>query len=156
MPDRIPKYSIDTSALIEMRRRYPIDVFPRVWELVENLISGGIIIATDEVKEEIEKQEDGLTEWTKNQNGLFVPIDESIQIEVTNILSGHSNLVDTKRNKSGADPFVIALAKLNNCSVVSEEQPSRSPQASKIPDVCHFHDVECIKLLEMLRREGLS
>ena len=64
-------------------------------------------------------------------------------------------MLDLKKSKSGADPFLIAVAMLHKCSIVTEEKPSGGPHKSKIPDVCKAYSIECIPLLEMLRRECL-
>lgn len=53
-------------------------------------------------------------EWAKNHKAaLFVPIDEEQQQHVATILARYERLVDTRKNRSAADPFVIALAMAN-------------------------------------------
>lgn len=50
------------------------------------------------------------------------------------LLAAHPNLADTTKGRSGADPFVIVLAKTTNpqMCVVTEEYPGKE----RIPDVC--------------------
>ena len=50
---------------------------------------------------------------------------------------------------------LCAHAILRKCVVVTEEKPSGGPDKSKIPDVCRAYSVECIRVLDMFRREGL-
>lgn len=61
-------------------------------------------------------------EWAKNHKAaLFVPIDEEQQQHVATILARYERLVDTRKNRSAADPFVIALAMAKGCTVVTAE-----------------------------------
>ena len=149
------KYAVDTCSFTHLGRSYPSDIFPGVWEKVEELISDQLICSVDEVYFEIMAQDDNLSDWAKRRHHIFLPIDEHIQRHVKGILQTHSNLLDLKKNKSGADPFLLGVAMVHGCVVVTEEKPSGGPERSKIPDVCKHYGIECIRSLEMLRREGL-
>ena len=83
-----------------------------------------------------------------------MPIDNDIQPVVAQILVDFEKLVDTRNNRSAADPFVIALARLHRCSVVTGERASGSAQRPHIPDVCSALSVPCVSLLQMIRAEG--
>ena len=121
-----PKYVIDTCSLTQMRRVYPRSVFPGVWQKITELADSGIIVSCEDVFEELKMQEfDELLLWALEREHIFIPLDEETQIQATLILSTYSNLIDIKKKKSSADPFVIALAITKNCTVVTEEQPSR-------------------------------
>lgn len=149
------KYAIDTCSFTALSRIYPTDVFPAVWEKIDQLIQDGTICSSEEVYLEIDAQDDSLSEWVRMRRHIFLAIDTQIQHKVKQILSSHPTLLDLKKNKSGADPFLIAVAMTHKCSVVTEEKPSGGPHKSKIPDVCKDYNIECIPVLEMMRREGL-
>jgi len=85
---------------------------------------------------------------------MFVPIDERQQEQVAAILASHERLVDTRKNRSGADPFVIALAALEGCAVVTGEGPTGKPEKPNISDVCDTLGVRCINLLTLFREQG--
>ena len=52
-------YSIDTSALVDGRRRYyPPTVFPGLWENIEELIDAGGLFAPEEVLGDLQRQDD--------------------------------------------------------------------------------------------------
>ncbi len=85
---------------------------------------------------------------------MFVETDEDIQLEVSKILSTHKKLIDTRKNRSCADPFVIALAKTHECTVVTGEGSTNSINRPNIPDVCSAIDVPCINLLQLCREQG--
>lgn len=149
------KYVVDTCSFTHLGRNYPPDVFPSVWEKVEELILDQLICSVDEVYFEIMSQDDTLSDWARRSRHIFLPIDEDVQRNAIDILQTHSNLLDLNKNKSGADPFLIALAMVHDCAVVTEEKPSGGPERSKIPDVCKAYGIVCMTVLEMLRREGL-
>lgn len=148
-------YSVDTSALLEAwRRQYPPDVFPKLWENLSELISLGELVATEEVKLELERKDDEVLAWAKAQEGLFVPLDEPIQEAVTEILRDHKKLIDTRRGRSGADPFVIALAKTRGLTVVTDEHPTGSATRPHIPDVCRALGIPYLNMLDLIRKHG--
>lgn len=150
-----PRYAIDTCSLIALRRVYPKDVFPGVWAKVSELAENGVLVSVEDVYEELRAFDDVVLEWSKEHSDIFVSLDEEIQLTATEILETHTNLLDLKKGKSSADPFLIAFAIVHSCIIVSEEKPSGGPERSRIPDVCRDYRVSCITLLDMLRAEGL-
>ena len=85
---------------------------------------------------------------------MFVPINGLVQQAVRNILENHPRLVDTRKNRSGADSFVIAVAQIEGCTVVTNEVPSNNLSRPHIPDVCAALDIRCIDFLGMAREQG--
>ena len=151
-------YSLDTSALIAaFRERYPIENFPTFWRKIEELIRNDRLKMSEVVFEEAMREND-IKEWC-NQNGLKQdfqePIDESMQIKVNEILREFPKLLDDRKGRSGADPWVIALAMIyQNCIVVTEEKPTYKKHRPNIPDVCDGFNVECIQIVDLIRREN--
>lgn len=150
-----PKYVVDTASFTQVRRVYPLDVFPGVWEKLDACVDSGLLVSSDLVLDELKAQDDEILAWAKKHSSIFLPLDESIQQKAKEILRTHTALYDHKKKKSGADPFVIATAIQLSCGVVTEEDKSGGPNKFKIPDVCEAYGVECMKVLEMLRREGV-
>lgn len=149
------KYSIDTSALLNAwRRSYPPDVFPSLWRKIDELIENGALIASEEVLVELERKDDEVYRWAQERASMFVPIDGHVQQLVRNILQSYRRLVDTRRNRSGADPFVIALAQIEGCTVVTNELPSSNLSKPRIPDVCAALAIRCISFLDLVREQG--
>lgn len=125
------KYCIDTSALIDLgERHYPerLPVFKPIWNYVYQEIANGNIVSVDLVKEELESKAD---DWRSNfllqANGMF-QIDGDIENEFASVVSeiesknGVFNInKHRERFMSGADPWVIALARNKQCTVVSSE-----------------------------------
>lgn len=147
-------YSIDTSSILEARNRhYPPDVFPGLWQKIDDLITAGRLKATEEVKREIDRIDDETRKWSRAQSNLYVPLDRAQIIESQAILKDFSNLVDLVTGNSSADPFVIAMAKLNNHVLVTQEKWTNSTKKTKIPNVCAHYRVPYITVLEFIRRE---
>lgn len=149
------KYSFDTSALLDgWTRLYPRDIFPALWEKIEEMIEGSEIVATEEVRVELEKKDDDVHKWTKEHSDFFITIDEPIQNAVIEILKKYPNLLKANTGRSGADPFVIGLAKVNGLKIVSGERASGSPNKPRIPDVAKAENLDCLTLVEFIREQG--
>ena len=149
------KYSIDTSAILDgWRRYYPPDVLPDVWTGFDDLIKKGHLVASEEVLVELQKRDDEVHKWAKKRKKMFVAIDDPIQQAVSSILGAHEKLVDTRKNRSAADPFVIGLALVHGCTVVTGERATGSADRPNIPDVCTALGIRSIGLLELFREQG--
>jgi Domain of unknown function (DUF4411) len=148
------RYSLDTSSLIEgYRRIFPYDILPTFWRRdFPKLVESGDVRATEVVQWELQEEDDEVLQFVDDYEELFVKIDEPIQHEVRAILAEHGRLI--RAGRSGADPFVIALAKMDVATVVCEER--RKPTAPKIPDVCDALGIRCIPLLALVRENGFE
>ena len=147
-------YSFDTSAFLEAWvRSYPPDLFPSLWAKIEQLIDAGTLVASEEVMEDLRKKDDDVLAWAKEQRHMFRPLTEEIQKAASEILMEFERLADSRTDRSRADPFVIALAKVENCTVVTEENIGTLTRP-KIPIVCRHFGIPCIKLLQFIREQG--
>lgn len=117
------------------------------------LIDEGQLRAIQEVRVELERQEDALLAWALAQDGLFVEFDEEVQKAASEVLARFDRLIDANSGRSGADPFVIALAQVKNCAVVTEER-ARSAINPRIPDVCAGYGIPCFNIVHVIRTEG--
>ncbi len=102
---------------------------------------------------ELERQDDDVFAWAK-RHVTFVALEDEIQARATEILARFPQLVNTRRSRSVADPFVIALARVQGLTVVTAERGSGSPQKPRIPDVCAGVGVKCVPLLGMFKELG--
>jgi len=147
-------YCLDTSVFIESWwRLYPPDTFPTFWEKLDEAIDEEILIAPVIVLTELEKKDDDIYKWAKERHSLFRPLDADLQQIQTEIVNRFPRLTIQVKNRSLADPWVIALAQFTQCPVVSMENPG-SDSRPRIPDVCgqlgigHINVVELIRALE--------
>jgi hypothetical protein len=149
-------YCFDTSVLIECwSRSYPPDVFPGLWVKLDALIAQQEVLCADEVRVELERQEDELAKWIKVRPQLFVPLDDAIQRATSEVLLAHPLLMKATKNRNGADPFVIATAQVRGLTVVTEEKGGTDTKP-KIPSVCAALRVPCTNVLSFIRDQGWS
>ena len=148
-------YSLDTSAILDgWVRHYPIQSFPGLWKRLSTAIVQGKVRATEEVLKELEKIDDDCLKWCKNQTDLFIGVDTKIQETVIDILSTHPDLVQVATGRSAADPFVIALAEIHGCTVITGE--TSKPSKPRIPDVCRDRGIPFGNLLYLIKNENWS
>lgn len=157
-----PSYCIDTSALIDLGRRYPPRVFGALWSKVEELIAAGRLIAPREVLRELQKGDDEMYQWAKGHPAMFVDLDHDQQILVAEIMAAFPSWIDTTTDRPVADPMVVALARSRTLAdsgapriVVSHEVPG-GKGATKIPNVCQRYGVQHMQLVDVFEREKWS
>jgi hypothetical protein len=148
-------YCIDANVVIQGRKfRYPPKHFPGLWGNIEHLIAMGRMHAPEMVKHELEVAEDEIRDWIKRQRRLFVSLNKAQTDEVTRIQEDFDNLVDHRKGKSGADPFVVALAKVGGYTVVTLENKSGRGERPRIPNVCDRYGINCVDLIGLMGLEG--
>lgn len=150
-------YVFDTSAFIEAWvRSYPPDSFPQLWEKVDGLVDAGDLIAPEEVLEELRARDDDLHTWVKARAGKIIqPTSRALMLEARAVLADHPMLTKGGTGRSAGDPFVIALAALRSCPLVTQEKGG-SATKPRIPYVCGARGVGCMTLLEVIRAERWS
>jgi hypothetical protein len=148
-------YVFDTSALIgAWARAYPPDAFPQVWERLDGLAASGGLIVPEEVLDELKAQDDELLAWVKARSGnVVVPTTRAVMLEARAVLADHPHLTKTGTGRGKADPFVISLAAIRSCPVVTQEQGG-STAKPRIPFVCTQRGIRCLSLLDLIRLEG--
>ena len=154
-----PLYSVDSSAFMDWQARfYPVDVFASILARVDTLIAAKRFLAPALVKEEIGIVGTGeLIAWATANAAIFVPTGQLL-LEAQAIQNRFPGLRDPKAEFEEADAYVIALAKLRDGIVITQETPAaekRNPKRSHfIPDVCREMGVPCFNLLGLMRREN--
>jgi hypothetical protein len=148
------RWCFDTSALIEpWVRLYPQDMFEPVWSKLQELAEEGLIVAPQDVLLELERQKDDLHEWAV-QRQMFLEPDRQVLESFKDIVNRHPGFMKTGSTKSGADPFVVALAEVHGLQVVTYETRAKKDAAPKMPDVCDRRGVKCVSLVDVLRETG--
>jgi len=148
-------YCLDTSALIHAEARsYPAENFGTFWDKLDGLAKSGRIVIPRDACDELETKADDIFAWVKARRQMIVEIDIDVQRIVRDILRDHPRLVDTKKGRSGADPWVIAVAELRQLAVVTQELPAGiHAKSPKIPDVCNKREIRWMNLLDMIQME---
>jgi hypothetical protein len=118
------------------------------------LITAGRLTAPVEVLRETGRRSDELHAWLNARKEMFRELEAAIQIEAANVLARFPRLVGERRLRTSADPFVIALARVAQMQIVTEEKPQGTLQRPNIPDVCTALGMRpCMGLLELIRAE---
>lgn len=144
-------YSFDTSALLNGRRDLlPPTLFPSVWLNIEQAIRAGDVRASDVVRDERDRRDDDVKGWARAQPDLFLPLTPDVQRAVSEVLAQHPRLMGRGGGRNEADPFVIALAMVNEGVVVTEESRSGNLDKPRIPDVCQALGVPYFNLIGYL------
>ena len=148
-------YSFDTSSLLNGRRDLlPPSTFPTLWANLEAMITAGAIRCVDLVRDELAVREDEVHQWAMAQDNLFLPLTADVQTAVREVLHEHQRIIGIGSGRSGADPFVIALARARDGVVVTEETLSRNLTKPKIPDVCDAMGIRRLTLLQFVQEQG--
>jgi len=148
-------YSIDTSAFLDAWvRYYPIDVFPGVWDQMNRAAQEGQLLVADEVLSELSKKDDGAHQWVKSHGLMVIKLNSELEKHVREIMARYPRLVDTKKGRSVGDPFVIALARARNLTVITAEARTGKIEVPKIPDVCDELGIRSIGIVGFFRELG--
>lgn len=148
-------YCFDSGAFIDSwNKYYPITSFPSVWEKIDLLIKCGQIISVKSAYDEISKVEDEIFRWVKARKHIFIEHDEAIQKSVTNILQKTPELYEADKDRSGADPFIIAAASVKGCIVVSNEHPTARRKAMTIHEACNRVNVRSTNILGFIKDQN--
>ncbi len=150
------KYCFDTDTLASSwRLYYHPDTFGPLWEKLGELVSDRTILIPDEVKKEIGAGNDALVSWLKKYNGNGTPVSEEQVKIVTEIVNKYPLVSQYKKPRPNhADPFVVAVAKINNCTVVTYESRNGSPTHPAVPDLCKEYGVDCCSVSEFFKKEN--
>ncbi|XOB63844.1 DUF4411 family protein (plasmid) [Campylobacterota bacterium DY0563] len=152
-------FVIDTSALIDMKRWYPREAFPELWEKIERMVNDGEIIAPQEVLYEIERGDDELKEWCKENAKMFVDVDYQM-IEVFNKVRDKYDKKEWEKHSEEeywADPWVISLAVSTEIiKDVGKEHPvivtsENQVKPNKIPTIAREFGIESINVPQFMK-----
>jgi hypothetical protein len=132
-----------------------MSAFPSFWRKMDALVASRRVIISQAAVDELAKKSDETHDWVVSKKEMICGIDMDVQVVVREILANPNSarLVDTKKGRSGADPFVIALAEIVGATVITNEALTGG-KSPRIPDVCGQRGVQCGDLLHLIRGEG--
>lgn len=148
-------YVLDTSALIgAWARTYPPANFPNFWDRLDATAQQGRIVVPEEVETELKTKQDELLTWVRDrEEWLKAPTTRAVMDKTRAVLEEYPGLTQPNAGKGTADPFVIATAWELEMTVVTEERGG-SEARPKIPSVCRALDIDCVAVVDLIRREG--
>lgn len=150
------QYCLDANIFIQgWNDYYSPELCPGYWDILDDLAAAGVVFAPIEVRREIEKIQDPLHSWLKSRSHFFRDIDIDVQLVLREVMRDYERLVDTTKERSMADPWVVAHAKASGAVVVTKEGYSTSPTKVKIPNVCEALGVRWINDFQFCREIGI-
>ena len=148
-------YTLDTNILIGLVQRYPRDIFPAMWTNIESSVEAGGSCICEAILREVHRGGDDLHKWAKNLPGFVCRATDEELASVAKIAVAHPGWVQGQLNE--ADPFVIAHAKAENSTIVTEERrkgPNTLDSNQKIPNVADEHGVQTVTFFDYVRAHG--
>jgi len=154
-------FCLDANIYIQAKNGpYGFDIVPGFWTWLDTLLIKGDIYSPNMVYEELIAGKDQLSDWAKERknSGLFQNPSADIQSFFGEIATHVVETYPTHHHQpflEGADPWVIAHAKINTSIVITSEKFLKgNPQKVKIPNVCKVFDVIYIDIYAFLRKTG--
>ena len=150
------KYCLDANVLIQAWQKYYSPKFcPDYWKLLDQLGEENRIFIPQHVFDEITKTEDELCKWLKESRVPVYPTSESVTLCLKQIYAAnplHAQLVDNTKQRSLADPWVIAHAINEKACVVTKEEKVTAANSTriKIPNVCDNMNVNWINDFQLI------
>lgn len=148
------QYIIDTDVLIQLYDSLPMEIYQTQWNLLGEYIKEGKIILCETVCKEIKKAEE-LKKWLEQFKDLIIPCyTPEVIIEAKTIINAYPKLIDIYNPSDQSDPYVIALAKLNKFTVLTNETYSEGGKKTKIPYVCKELEIEYMNTRQFYQEEN--
>lgn len=146
------KFTLDTNILIGLGQRYPRDIFPTVWDRLEDTVAAGESCVGEAILHELRRGGDDLHGWARALPRFVCAASRGEFAIVAEIGRAHPGWVRGDRN--GADPFLIAHARLDQRTTVTEERRAGrgvSDRNQKIPNIAAEHGVPTVTFFDFLR-----
>lgn len=163
-------YLLDSNIYINFYDRYyRHNLFPSFWLSFSGIVNKNVVIPNIVVNEQY--QDEWFVEWLQ-QNFQGSKLDHRqfakewgevlLHIKNSNLYTdGALNSARGWANERIADPWLIAIAKRENLTIVTDENkninlnPNSPSKAAKIPDICEDLGIRCIKMNEYFTEIGL-
>jgi len=152
------EYILDTNTFIEAKNRYySMNVCPGFWDWLLLSNAQGHIYSIDMVKKELEKGNDDLKQWAKDNSQLFVKESDletqESYIEIATYAMSLTNLNPGAHEEflGVADSWLIAKAKATSSTLVTHEQ--LNPNVKKkilMPNVCEEFGIKWMNTFDCL------
>jgi len=159
-------YLLDANVFIEAKNRYyGFDIVPAFWEWLDRRQASGEIASIIPVYDELAQGNDDLSDWVKARKTSEWWLDVSDQDtqeaygEIIAWVMSHQDFTQAAKDEflAGADPWLIAKAKVLGVKVVTHEQLDLNARRKVfIPVVCKHFGVDYLDTFELIRSFGDS
>ena len=157
-------YIFDTNIFIRSKIEMPMDLWPTFWTKIAGMINSGNVFSNIQVKGEIDKGGDDLTDWMKDNApaGFYIENEPDVMVKYGEVMNwAQSNTVYKSEAisefASVADAYLVAAAAAKGYTLVTNE--TADPQCRrrvKIPDACNALGVRFCDLNTVLRELNIT
>ncbi|WP_291563739.1 DUF4411 family protein [Bacteroides sp.] len=157
-------YIFDTNIFIRSKHEMPMDLWLTFWTKIAGMINSGNVFSNIQVKGEIDKGGDELTDWMKVNvsAGFYIENELDVMVKYGEVMNwAQSNAVYRLEAVSEfatvADAYLVATAAAKGYTLVTNE--TADPQCRrrvKIPDVCNALGVRFCDLNTVLRELNIT
>ena len=159
-------YLIDTNFLGTITNLYPDDVFPTLWNKLENTLFTEDVFFHTEVDAELRKWGHPKLQWYLDHvqpKQILQPDEAEIEL-YERVVSWAVHKQDPAYKQAAVDDFLnvadswlVASGARHGYTIVSNETPAPNAiKRIKIPDAAAAFNVECKTLLEFLRARRIT
>ena len=153
-------YLIDADVLIQAKNlHYGFDFCPAFWNWLIDAHSADLVFSITEIREEVLRGEDELTEWVRHlPETFFIGTPPTIGTHYTTVTkwADTADYFDTAKRGflSAADYHLVCSARATGYTVVTQEASAPDAKAKiKLPDACDANGVNWTSTFELLRKE---
>jgi predicted nucleic acid-binding protein len=143
-------FNIDSSAWVDIEKRTDAE---DVWTMVAGLIEQGRIVACAPVLAELRNDPMYSKRLKPYERALQVGDRDSDDVDylqhVGKITHAHPAMSKARGTKTPADPYIVALAELDNYTVVTSKTMRKRPNR-KISGICAQRGIKCLSLSEFV------
>jgi predicted nucleic acid-binding protein len=152
----------DASSIIHAWDNYPPELFPPLWDWLEQEIVDGNLAIPGVALEEVGKKAPECAAWLKGNGIIVFPLTSEVLAEslrIKHLLGIEEDQYHTK-GVGENDIFIIATASFHGLTLISDEGRQFGKPESlaryKIPAVCELQKVgvNCINFLQLIRTSG--
>jgi len=159
-------YLLDANVFIEASRRYyGFDIVPAFWSWLDQKQFDEDIASITSIYDELADYGDELSDWVKVRKGNDWWLDitdhatQEAYREVVAWVMAHPSFKPEAKDDflAGADPWLIAKAKVLGVSIVTHEKLDLNAKKKVyIPVVCEHFGVACLDTFQLMRSFGDS
>tara|TARA_R100001143_G_scaffold53461_1_gene48928 strand:+ start:1797 stop:2285 length:489 start_codon:yes stop_codon:yes gene_type:complete len=151
-------YLLDANTYIQAKNlHYQMTFCPAYWDWLDAQFESGQLASIISVYDELNEQNDELTQWVKKRKAHFLPTSsEQIQEQFGNVVQHVFELEGKKVEHVAdfldkADPWLVATASVSGATVVTHEVPVPDNSSRvKIPNVCAAFEVPYVTTYQLL------
>ena len=143
------QYLLDANTYIQAKNLYyRMKTVPGFWDWLDNQMDSGAVGTVQPIVDELKQGSDPLAEWIGERQSSAVPVDDvetqEVFSEIVNYIARQPSFAEPHVSDflDGADPWLIAKAKVEGATVVTHEIPVvAASKRVKIPNICKAFEV---------------